>query len=125
MGAPQQKACEDIKACLTVAPILALHDCNRESKISAYASSYGIGSVVFQHQDDNNLKPTAYFSRAVTPTETRYSQIEKECMAFIWLEERESDYILEKEITGGTTINNMYLSLELIALINYLQEFEE
>ena len=71
-GQPQQKAFEDIKRCLTEAPILALYDCNRETKISADASSYGIGGVVYQLQDDNNWKPIAYFSRALTATETRY-----------------------------------------------------
>ena len=70
--APQQKAYEDIKTCLTEAPILALYDCNRETKISADASSYGIGGVVYQLQDDSNWKPTAYFSRAFTSTKTRY-----------------------------------------------------
>ena len=99
---PQQKAYEDIKKCLTEAPILALYDCNRETKISADASSYGIGGVVYQLQDDKNWKPIAYFSRALTPTEARYSQIEKECLAFTWLAERASDYILGKEIIGET-----------------------
>ena len=101
-GQPQQKAFEDIKRCLTEAPILALYDCNRETKISADASSYGIGGVVYQLRDDNNWKPIAYFSRALTVTETRYSQIEKGCLAFTWLAERASDYILGKEITGET-----------------------
>jgi len=101
-GAPQQKAYVDIKTCLAEAPIFALYDCNRETKISADASSYGIGGVVYQLQDDSNWKPIAYFSRALTPTETRYSQIEKECLAFTWLAECASDYILGKEITGET-----------------------
>ena len=102
MGAPQKTAYEDIKTCLTEAPILALYDCNRATKISADASSYGIEGVVYQLQNNNNWKPIAYFSRALTPTETRYSQIEKECLAFTWLAERASDYILGKEITGET-----------------------
>ena len=101
-GAPQQKAYVDIKTCLTEAPIFALYDCNRETKISADASSYGIGGVVYQLQDDSNWKLIAYFSRALTPTETRYLQIEKECLAFTWLAELASDYILGKEITGET-----------------------
>ena len=101
-GAPQQKSYEVIKTCLTEAPILALYDCNRETKISADASSYVIGGVVYQLQDDSNWKPIAYFSKALIPTETRYSQIEKECLAFTWLAERASDYILGKEIIGET-----------------------
>ena len=81
---------------------MALYDRNKETKISADASPYGIGGVVYQLQADSNWKPIAYFSRALTQTETRYSQIEKECLAFTWLAERASDYILGKEITGET-----------------------
>ena len=40
--------------------------------------------------------------RALTATETKYSQIEKECLAFNWLAEHASDYILGKEVTGET-----------------------
>ena len=57
---------------------------------------------MYQLQDDNNWKLNAYFSRALTPTETRYSQIEKKCLAFTWLAEHASDYILGKEILGET-----------------------
>eukprot|EP00794_Sanderia_malayensis_P016472 gene16472-18109_t len=101
-GPPQQKAFNEIKRCLTEAPVLALYDCNRQTKITADASSYGIGGVVYQLQEDHSWKPIAYFSRALTPVESRYSQIEKECLAFTWLAERASDYILGKEIVGET-----------------------
>ena len=37
-------------------PILALYDQNRETKINADASSYGIGGVVLQKQDDGKLE---------------------------------------------------------------------
>eukprot|EP00795_Rhopilema_esculentum_P017151 gene17151-8686_t len=97
-GQPQQKAFEDIKRCLPNREIIH----NRESKISADASSYGMGGVVYQLQDDNNWKSIAYFSRDLASIETKYSQIEKECFAFTWLAERGSDYILGKEITGET-----------------------
>ena len=39
-------------------------------------------------------------SRALLETERRYSQIEKECLAFTWMGERSSDYILGKPIVG-------------------------
>ena len=60
---------------------------------------------MYQLQDDKlctSYKPTAYFSRALAATETRYSQIEKECLALTWVAERSSDYILRKKITGET-----------------------
>ena len=47
----------------------------------------------------------AYFSRALTITEMHYSQFEKECLAFTWLCEQASDYILGKPIVGETDHN--------------------
>ena len=87
---------------LVSTPILALYDPNKETKINADTSSYGIGGVVLQKQDDGDWKPVSYISRALTPTETGYSQIEKECLAFTWTCEQSSDYILGKQIIGET-----------------------
>ena len=55
-----------------------------------------------QKQNENDWKPVSYISRALTDTETRYSQIEKEALAFTWACERFSDYILGKPIVGET-----------------------
>ena len=101
-GPKQDKSFLNVKHSLVSTPILALYDPNKETKINSDASSYGIGGVVLQKQDDGNWKPVSYVSRALTPTETRYSQIEKECLAFTWTCERSSDYILGKEIIGET-----------------------
>eukprot|EP00795_Rhopilema_esculentum_P003277 gene3277-1608_t len=80
----------------------ALYDPNKEMKVNADASSYGIGGVVLQKQKDGSWKPISYVSRASTPTEARYNQIEKKCLAFVWTCERSSDYILGKEMIGKT-----------------------
>jgi len=40
------------------------------------------------------LKPVAFISRSMTPTEQRYAQIEKEALAFTWACERLSDYLI-------------------------------
>ena len=91
-----------IKECLTTPPVLAFYDVNRKTKVCSDASKYGIGGVILQEQDNGLWKPIAYFSRALTETELRYSPIEKECLAFTWLCERASDYILGKAIIGVT-----------------------
>ena len=101
-GDKQNESFNDLKKCLISVPILALYDPNKETKINADASSYGIGGVVLQKQENNEWKPVSYISRALTDTESRYSQIEKECLAFTWACERSSDYILGKSFSGET-----------------------
>ena len=101
-GDKQNKAFSYLKKCLTSTPILALYDPKLETKINADVSSYGIGGVVLQKQEDGEWKPVSYISRALTDTESRYSQMEKECLAFTWACERSSDYILGKSFIGET-----------------------
>ncbi|KAI4905796.1 hypothetical protein NFI96_024894, partial [Prochilodus magdalenae] len=52
------------------------------------------GAVLLQRQGEGYLKPVAYSSRALTETEKRYAQIEKEALAITWACERFSDYLL-------------------------------
>ena len=101
-GQPQDQAFTEIKEALTTAPILALYEPYRETKVNADASSYGICGVVMQQQDNGDWKPISYVSRALSPVECRYSQVEKECLAFVWVCERSSDFIWGKSITGET-----------------------
>ena len=100
-GDKQKEAFNELKSFIS-APILALYDPNKETKINADASSYGIRGVVLQKQENDEWKPVSYISRALTDTESRYSQIEKECLAFTWACERSSDYILGKPFVGET-----------------------
>ena len=92
-GEPQDQAFTEIKEVQTTAPIFALYEPNRETKVNVDALSYGIGGVVTQQQDNGDWKPISYVSRALSPVECWYSQVEKECLAFVWACERSSDLI--------------------------------
>ena len=93
-GEPQQRAFSCIKEILTSSPVLALFDPNSGTIVQADVSSFGLGAVLLQTQSTGDLKPVAFISRSMTPTEQRYAQIEKEALAFTWACERLSDYLI-------------------------------
>ena len=81
--------------------VLSLYDPSADTKIAADASSFGLGAVLLQKRQ-SEWRPVAYASRALTETECRYAQIEKEGLASTWACERFSDYILGMKITLET-----------------------
>ena len=83
-GTPQQQAFEEIKSILTAAPVLAPYDPNKDTEVSADASSFGLGGVLSQKQEDQTWRPVTFISRTLTLMECRYMQIEKEALALTW-----------------------------------------
>ena len=74
---------ENLKTVLTKEPVLKYFDSSKPTKISTDASKCGIGATLLQKHDDSWL-PVAYASRAMTPAETRYAQIEKEMLGIAY-----------------------------------------
>lgn len=70
-----------LKKMLCSHPILKSPDFEREFVLQTDASERGIGAVLSQLDDDGTDHPVGYFSRKLLPRETRYSTIEKECLA--------------------------------------------
>ena len=79
-GSSQEKAFCKLKDELVKPTVLALYNPQAEGKISADASSFGIGAVFLQ-KFDQAWRPVAYISRAMLEAEKRYAQIEKEALA--------------------------------------------
>ena len=92
-GPTQEEAFHQLKKELTQPTVLAVYDPDADTKICSDASSYGLGAVLLQRQAENQWKPISYASRAMSETEQRYSQIEKEALAIIWACEKFSHYM--------------------------------
>ena len=68
-GDAQMRAFKAVKELLTADIVLALYDPHKETTVAADASSYGLGAVVLQRQDDGQDRPVAFASRAISETE--------------------------------------------------------
>ena len=98
----QQQAFEALKRELSSRPVLALYNPNADTLVAADASSFGLGAVLTQKQDNDEWLPIAYVSRALTPTERRYAQIEKEALAITYACERFQEYLIGKSFHINT-----------------------
>ena len=92
-GPDQEASFEAIKQELVKPTILAMYDPQTKIKVSPDASSFGLVAVLLQSNGDD-WKAVAYASRALSDTERRYAQIEKEALASIWACKKFSNYIL-------------------------------
>ena len=45
---------------------------------------YGVGAVLSHEWDDGSDRPIAYASRALSPAEKKYAQLEKEGLAIVF-----------------------------------------
>ncbi|CAC5426704.1 unnamed protein product [Mytilus coruscus] len=88
------KALEEIKRLVTAEPVLRYYDPKLQLTVQSDASQTGLGAAVMQED-----RPVAYAIRALTDTETRYAQIEKELLLVIFGLEKFHSY------TYGRTVN--------------------
>lgn len=92
-GPDQEEAFKKLKTLLSSAPLLHHYNPGKPTMVSSDASSYGLGGVLMQKVDDI-WKPVFYASRAMTSTEQRYAQVEKEALAMTWSCEKFSDFLI-------------------------------
>ena len=83
----QQNAFETIKQAIMTFPVLAYFDKTKKHTIQCNASKKGLGAVLLQES-----KAVMYMSRALTETEQRYSNIERELLAMVFALKRPNHY---------------------------------
>jgi len=77
-----QTAFEQLKKCLSSAPVLAYFDSSKETHLFVDASQTCIGAALTQKHADDYL-PVAYFSKRLSSAQLNYSTREKECLGLI------------------------------------------
>ena len=90
-------AFNEIKNTLSSPPVLGYYDAKKPVSLTCDASQSGLGAACIQ-----NSKPVAYASRALTPTQTKYAQIEKEMLAVVFACHKFHDYIFGRTVTIET-----------------------
>ena len=89
-----QTALDRLKEELARTTTLRYFDTSRETEVYVDASPVGISAVLMQKDSDSEQRHNIHFaSRALTPTEQRYSQIEREALAVVWACEHLNIYL--------------------------------
>ena len=96
-GSEQPTAFEKIKTVLTTLPVLIYFDKDKDHIIQTDASKTGLGAVLLQEG-----QPVVYASRALTDTEHRYSNIDRELLGVVFGLKRLYHYTFGKSITVET-----------------------
>ena len=90
-----------LKKQLTSPPVLAHFSLSSPTFITCDASTAAVGGVLSQLHDGTE-RPIAFASRALTPTEQRYSVGEREALACVWACERWHMYVYGRHFTIRT-----------------------
>ena len=88
-----KEAFQVVKKKLTSAPILSYYDPDKELTIQVDSSKDGIGAALIQEG-----RPIEYASRALTQTERKWAQIEKETLAVVYGLERFDQYTYGRNV---------------------------
>ena len=103
---PQQTAFDKLKEAVSRAPVLRYYNLYEEVTIQCDASQSGLGAALLQ-----GGQPVAYASRALTTTETRYAQIEKELLAIVFACDHFEAYVFGRECVNVETDHQPLVSI--------------
>ena len=90
-----------MKSILASPPILHLPDLEKAFIVKTDASEKGLGAILLQ-EFEGVLHPIAFASRKLLPRETRYSTIERECLAIVWAIKKFELYLYNRQFVIQT-----------------------
>ena len=93
----QQKAIETIKNELRANPFVQPFNLQKEATVTTDASEKDIGGVLSQEGH-----PVIYVSKKLTPAEQKYSNIEREALAIVFVVARLKQFLLGRRFTQQT-----------------------
>ena len=99
------QAFEEIKNCLTNAPVLAFADPSKPYVLHVDASLSGLGAVLYQEHSEG-LRPVAFASRKLSPSEKNYPIHQLKFLSLKWaVVEKFHDYLYGAHFTVRTDNN--------------------
>ena len=106
-----RKAFKDIRSALCDEPVLYCPNFAEQFVLQTDASDLGIGAVLLQGEPDQR-HPVAYISRKLYPRETRYSTVERECLAVKWALDAFRYYLLGREFLLAPAVDGPHAGLQ-------------
>ncbi|KAJ8361627.1 hypothetical protein SKAU_G00181520 [Synaphobranchus kaupii] len=108
-----EAAVYELKSLATTMPVLRYYDVTKPITIQSDASQSGLGCCLMQEG-----QPIAFASRALTPTEKNYAQIEKECLSIVFACQRFHHYLYGRDPITAETDHKPLISIFSKPLLN-------
>jgi hypothetical protein len=109
---------------------LKIMDFNRPFTLFVDASEIAVGAVLTQNDDEGRLRPVAFASSKLSPTQQRWSTIEREAYAALWTLQKYKQWIFGTRIVlvsdhnPLTFVESTPKSSKLMRWALALQEFD-
>ena len=91
-----QRTFESLKKEITEDSCLKYFEPQKRVVVQCDASLKGLGVALLQPDDEEQLRPVAFASKSLTPTEQRYACIERELLAIVFATKRFHSYLYGK-----------------------------
>ncbi|KAJ8361647.1 hypothetical protein SKAU_G00181720 [Synaphobranchus kaupii] len=108
-----EAAVYELKSLATTMPVLRYYDVTKPITIQSDASQSGLGCCLMQEGQS-----IAFASRALTPTEKNYAQIEKECLSIVFACQRFHHYLYGRDPITAETDHKPLISIFSKPLLN-------